>query len=110
MRVVRAALSSLPRAVLLLATALFALSVVGALVACGVFFWYDTDFWYYFDVGSVLKVAAALLSGFVVSSGLLFWHHQRQESYMTFESIFFLVCLFLSLLNLLWIAPVLFFL
>jgi hypothetical protein len=50
------------------------------------------------------------LSGFVVSSGLLFWHHQRQESYMTFESIFFLVCLFLSLLNLLWIAPVLFFL
>ena len=29
---------------------------------------------------------------------------------MTFESIFFLVCLFLSLLNLLWIAPVLFFL
>ncbi len=74
------------------------------------FFWYDTDFWYYFDVGAVLKIAAALLSGFVVSSGLLFWHHQRQESYMTFESIFFLFCLFLSLLNLLWIAPVLFFL
>jgi hypothetical protein len=110
MRVVRAALSNLPRAVLVLASALFALSVVGTLVACGVFFWYDTDFWYVFDVGPVLKVAAALLSGFVVSSGLLFWHHQRQESYMTFESILFLVCLFLSLLNLLWIAPVLFFL
>ena len=110
MRVVSAALANLPRATYLLATVLFTLSVVGTLVACGVFFWYDTDFWYVFDVGPVLKVAAALLSGFVVSSALLFWHHQRQESYMTFESIFFLVCLFLSLLNLLWIAPVLFFL
>jgi hypothetical protein len=29
---------------------------------------------------------------------------------MTFEALFFLVLLFLSLLNLLWIAPVLFFL
>jgi hypothetical protein len=28
---------------------------------------------------------------------------------MTFESIFILSCFFLSLLNLLWIAPVLFF-
>jgi hypothetical protein len=110
MSVVRATLSNLPRPAYHFATALFALSVVGTLVACGVFFWYDTDFWYSFDVGVVLKIAAALLSGFVVSSGLLFWHHQSQESYMTFESIFFLVCLFLSLLNLLWIAPVLFFL
>ena len=110
MIVVRVVLSNLPRAVLLLATALFALSVLGTLVACGVFFWYDTDFWDYFDVGPVLKVAAALLGGFVISSGLLFWHYRRQESYMTFESIFFLVCLFFSLLNLLWIAPVLFFL
>ena len=66
MRGVRAALSNLPRAVLLLATALFALSVVGTLVACGVFFWYDTDFWYYFDGGVDLKIAAALLSGLVV--------------------------------------------
>jgi hypothetical protein len=108
MILVRVALSNVPRAVLLLATALFALSVVGTLVACGVFFWYDTDFWYYFDGGVDLKIAAARLSGLVVSSGLLFWHHQRQESYMTFESIFFLFSLFLSLLNLLWIAPVLF--
>jgi len=44
MILVRVALSNVPRAVLLLATALFALSVVGTLVACGVFFWYDTDF------------------------------------------------------------------
>ena len=106
----KSGLVELAQSILLLATALFALSVVGTLVACGVFFWYDTDFWYYFDVGVVLKIAVVLLSGFVVSSGLLFWHFQRQESYMTFESIFFLVCLFLSLLNLLWIAPVLFFL
>jgi hypothetical protein len=110
MRAVRAALANLPRTAYLLATALFTLSVVGTLVACGVFFWYDTDFWYIFDVELALKVATALLSGLVVSSGLLFWHHQRQESYLTFESILFLVCLFLSLLNLLWIAPVLFFL
>jgi hypothetical protein len=110
MIVVRVASSNLPRAAYLLAMALFVLCVVGTLIALGVFFWYDTDFWDYFTVGPVLHVAAALLSGFVVSSGLLFWHYQRQESYMTFESIFFLICLFFSLLNLLWIAPVLFFL
>ncbi len=103
-------MSSLPRAVFLLAIALFTLSVVGALVALGVFFWYDVGFWYVFEVAGVLKVAAVLLSGFVISSGLLFVHYSRQESYMTFEALFFLVCLFFSLLNLLWIAPVLFFL
>jgi hypothetical protein len=107
---VREALSSLSRVVFLLATALFTLSVVGTLVALGVFFWYDVGFWYVFEVGAVLKIAAALLSGFVISSGLLFVHYRRQESYMTFEAIFFLVCLFISLLNLVWIAPVLFFL
>jgi hypothetical protein len=106
----KAVLSNLPRAVFLLATALFVLCVAGTLVALGVFFWYDTDFWEYFTVRPVLQVAAALLGGFVTSSGLLFWHYRRQESYMTFESIFFLSCLFLYLLNLLWIAPVLFFL
>ena len=100
----------MPRAVHLLAITLFVLFVAGTLLACGVFFWYDTDFWLNFDIGTVLTVAAVLLGGIVVSSGLLFWHHRRQESYMTFESIFFLVCLFLSLLDLLWIAPVLFFL
>ena len=110
MIVVKVALSNVPRAAFLLAMALFLLCVAGTLIALGVFFWYDTDFWDYFNVGPVLKVAAALLGGFVVSSGLLFWHYRRQESYMTFESIFFLSCLFLSLLNLLWIAPVLFFL
>ena len=110
MIVVRVTLSIMPRVVFLLATALFVLCLAGTLIALGVFFWYDTDFWDYFNVGPVLKVAAALLGGFVVSSGLLFWHYRRQESYMTFESIFFLSCLFLSLLNLLWIAPVLFFL
>ncbi len=111
MIVVRVALSSLPRAVFLLGTALFALCVAGTLiVALGVFFWYDTDFWDHFSVGPVLQVAETLLSGFVISSGLLFWHYRRQESYMTFEATFFLSCLFLSLLNLLWIAPVLFFL
>jgi hypothetical protein len=109
MIMVRVTLSTLPRAVFLLATALFVLCVAGTLIALGVFLWYDTDFWDYFNVEPVLQVTAALLSGFVVSSGLLFWHHRRQASYMTFESTFFLVCLFLSLLNLLWIAPVLFF-
>jgi hypothetical protein len=74
-----------------------------------VFFWYDVGFWYVFEVGAVLKIAAVLLSGFVVSSGLLFVHYRRQESYMTFEAIF-LVCIFICLLNLVWIAPVLFFL
>jgi hypothetical protein len=102
------ALSSLPRVVFLIGTALFVLSVAGTLIALGVF-WSDTDFWDYFSVGPILQVAA-LLGGFVVSSGLLFWHYRRQESYMTFEATFFLSCLFLSLLNLLWIAPVLFFL
>jgi len=107
---VRVVLSSLPRAVFLLAMALFALSVVGTLVALGVFFWYDVGFWYAFELGAVLKVAVVLLSGFVISSGLLYVHYRRQESYMTFEALFFLVCLFFSLLNLVWIVPVLLFL
>jgi hypothetical protein len=102
-------LSTLPRAVSLLAVALLTLSVVGTVVTLGVFFWYDAGFWYAFDVGADLKIAAVLLSGFVVSSALLFVHYRRQELYLTFE-VLFLVCLFFSLLNLLWIAPVLFFL
>jgi hypothetical protein len=89
--------------------ALWTLSVVGALAALEVSFWYDVGFWYVFEVGAGLTVAAALLSGFLVSSALLFVHYRRQESYMTFEAIF-LVCLFISLLNLVWIAPVLYFL
>ena len=88
------------------AAALFTLSVVGTLIALGVFFWYDTDFWYVFEVGPILR-AAVILLGLCVSSGLLFVHYRSQESYMTSEPIFYLVCLFLSLLNLLWIAPVL---
>ncbi len=102
--------SSMPRTILVLAVTLFALSVVGTLAALEVFFWYGVGFWYVFEVAGVLKIAAVLLSGFVVSSALLFVHYGRQESYMTFEALFFLVCLFLSSLNLLWIAPVLFFL
>jgi hypothetical protein len=82
MIVVRVASSSLPKAVFFLGTARFVLCVAGTLVALGVFFWYDTDFWDYFSVRPVLQVAA-LLSGFVISSGLLFWHYQRQESYIT---------------------------
>ena len=109
MIVVKVALSNLSRAAFLLAMALFVLCVVGTLTALGVFFWFDTDFWDYFKVGPVLQMAAALLGGFVVSSGLLFWHYRRQAAYMIFEATFFLSCLFLSLLNLLWIAPVLFF-
>ena len=89
------------------AAALFTLSVVGTLIALGVFFRYDTDFWYVFEVGPILRAAAVILFGLCVSSGLLFVHYRSQESYMTFESILYLVCLFLSLLNLLWIAPVL---
>jgi hypothetical protein len=83
MIVVRVASSSLPKAVFFLGTARFVLCVAGTLVALGVFFWYDTDFWDYFSVGPILRVAAALLSGFVISSGMLFWHYRRQESYIT---------------------------
>ncbi len=100
----------MPKALLVLAATLFVASVLGTLGALGVFFWYGVGFWYVFEVGGVLKIAAALLSGFVISSWLLFVHYRSQESYMTFESLFFLVCLFLSLLNLLWIGPVLIFL
>jgi hypothetical protein len=73
-------------------------SVVGTVTALGVFFWYDVGFWYVFEVGAVLKIAAVLLSGFVISSGQLFVHYRRHESYTTFEAIF-LVCLFICLLN-----------
>jgi len=51
-----------------------------------------------------------ILGGLSVSSGLLFVHFRSQESYLTLESIFFLVCFALAFVNLLWIAPVLFFL
>ncbi len=50
-----------------------------------------------------------LLSGLTLSSGVLFVHYKRQESYMTFEAIVFLACFGLSLTNLLLILPVLFF-
>ncbi len=106
----RSAFPGLPRALVLAVAALFALSLLGTLVALGIFFWYDTDFWYYFDVGPVLMVAALNLSGFSVSSGVLFIHVRSQESYLTFESIALLVCFAIALVNLLWIAPALLFL
>jgi hypothetical protein len=100
----------LPKPLLVVAITLFVASVLGTLVALGVFFWYDVGFWYAFEVGAVLRVAAAILGGLSVSSGLLFAHFRSQESYLTFEAIFFLVCFALALVNLLWIVPVLFFL
>jgi hypothetical protein len=106
----RTALTGLPRALVLAAATLFTLSVLGTLVALGIFFWYDTDFWYFFEVGPVLMVAALILSGFSVSSGVLFIHFRSQESYLTFEAIALLVCFAIALVNLLWIAPTLLFL
>jgi hypothetical protein len=100
----------LPKILLVLAVTLFVASVLGTLAALGVFFRYDTQFWYYFEPGPILTVAALILSGLSLSSGLLFVHFKSQESYLTFEAIFFLVCFALALVNLLWIAPVLFFL
>src|SRR5215210_7474098 len=100
----------LPKALLVLAATLFVASVLGTLAALGVFFSYDTQFWYYFEPGPILKVAALILGGLSLSSGLLFVHFRSQESYLTFEAIFLLVCFALALVNLLWIAPVLFFL
>jgi hypothetical protein len=100
----------LPKPLLVLAVTLFVASVLGALAALWVFFGYDTQFWYYFEPGAILKVAAVILGGLSVSSGLLFVHFRSQESYLTFEAIFFLVCFAIALVNLLWIAPVLFFL
>jgi hypothetical protein len=101
----------LPKALLIAAATLFMASVLGALAALGVFFWYDTDFWDYFaDPGPVLAVAAAILSALSVSSGVLFVHFRSQETYTTFEEILFGVILFVALVNLLWRAPVLFFL
>ncbi len=100
----------LPKALLVLAVVLFVASVLGTLGALGVFFWYDVGFWYVFEVGAVLKVAALILGGLSLSSGLLFVHFRSRESYLTFEAILFLVCFALAFVNLLWIAPVLFFL
>jgi hypothetical protein len=100
----------LPRPLFVVAVTLFVVSVLGALAALGVFFWYGTDFWDYFvEPGPILKVAV-ILSGLSLSSGLLFVHYMRRESYTSFEAIFFLVCFGISLVNLLLILPVLFFL
>jgi hypothetical protein len=106
----RSALTGLPRALVLTAAALWSLSLLGTLFALGIFFWYDTDFWYCFEVGQVLMVAALILSGFSISSGVLFIHVRSQESYMTLESIALLICLAIALVNLLWIVPTLLFL
>ena len=100
----------MPKPLLVVALTLFVASVLGTLVALGVFFWYGVGFWYVFEVGAVLKVAAVILGGLSVSSGLLFVHFRSQESYLTFEAIFLLVCFAITLANLLWIVPVLFFL
>ncbi len=100
----------LPKALLIVAVTLFVTSVLGTLGALGVFFWYDVGFWYYFEPEPILRTAAVILFGLSVSSGLLLVHYRSQESYLTFEAIFFLVCFALALVNLLWIAPVLFFL
>ena len=101
----------MPRALLIVAAALFVASMLAALAAMGVFFYYDTDFWAYFvEPGPVLVVAAVILSGLSVSSGLLFLHFRSQENYTTFEEILFGVILFVALINLLWVAPVLFYL
>jgi hypothetical protein len=86
------------------------LLLLGTLFSLGIFFRYDTDCWYYFEVGSTLMVAALTLPGFCVSSGVLFIHVRSQESYLTFESIALLVCFAIALVNLLWIAPTLLFL
>lgn len=86
--------------------ALFAVSVAAALGCLGVFFWYDTSFWFFYDVDDVLEAASAVLVGMSVSSGLLFFHYRGRESYATFEEIFFGVCFFLALLNLFWLLPV----
>ena len=100
----------LPKALLVLAATLFVASVLGTLAALGVFFYYGVGFWNVFEPGPILKVAAVILGGLCVSSGLLFVHFRSQESYLTLESIFFLVCFALTFVNLLWIGPVLFFL
>ena len=100
----------LPKTLLVFAVTLFVASVLGTLAALGVFFWYDVAFWYFFEPGPILRVAAVILSGLTASSGLLFVHFRSQESYLTLESIFFLVCFALALVSLLWIAPVLLFL
>jgi hypothetical protein len=55
----------LPRLVLLLALTVFLLSTAGTLIALGVFFWYDTDFWDVFEPRGVLRLAAVLLFGLV---------------------------------------------
>ena len=106
----RTALTGLPRALVLAAAALLALSFLGTLLALGNFFWYDTHFCYYFEVGPVLMVAVLILSGLCVSSSMLFIHVRNKESYLTFESIALLVCFAIALVNLLWIAPTLLFL
>jgi hypothetical protein len=55
----------LPKALLVVAVMLFVRSVLGTLAALRVFLWYDVGFWYVLEVGADLKIAAALLSGFV---------------------------------------------
>ena len=62
----------LPKALLVLAATLFVASVLGTLAALGMFFWYV------FEPGPILEVAAVILGRLSVSSGLLFVHFRSQ--------------------------------
>lgn len=87
------------------AVALFIASFIGVLLGFGVFFWYDTDFWDYFNPGPVLDVAAAISGGMALSSGLLYFHFKRRETHMTLEVILFGFVCFVSSCFLLWTFP-----
>lgn len=95
----------LPRVLLWAAVALFVVSLLGAVFGFGVFLWYDTDFWDYFDPGPVLNVAVTLSGGLAASSGILYFHFKRRATHITLEVILFGFVCFVSSCFLLWTLP-----
>jgi hypothetical protein len=100
----------MPRLLMLAATALFVVcSAWTVLLVVPIVSQDISEFWRRSDLAEVSRAFAALLLGLAVSSGVLFLHHSRQESYATFAEIAFLACFGISACNLLWLIPVVLF-
>lgn len=87
----------LPQVLLVAAVALFVLSLGGVVFFVGAFTLANSWLWDRFGIDGLLAWGTALLFGLAASSGLLFLHLGREESYVTFEKVVLMLCLGFSL-------------
>jgi hypothetical protein len=87
----------LPRAVVVAATVVFALSLAGVAFFVVAFALFNSWLWDRFGLDGILGWGTTILSGLAVSSGLLLLALGRQETYLTIQKIVLLLCLGFSL-------------